>query len=355
MRCTTAYAGMALYDPARHHAHVAQYWMDPGVGCLCYGAWALACLGRPNHAVQRVAQALALAREAGHDFSLAYAVFFAAVVHHLRREAEPAHGHAQALLDLSRDKGFPALQAWATLLLGCALAHDGRASEGSALVRQAHHATHAAGARVSRSASLAELASVCLRAGQTGQGLAAVDEGLAFVVHSDERFYEAELLRVRGELRLQAGAPEAAALDDFRQALAVARQQQGRLWELRAATSLARLHQRQGQPALAISALRELLQVRTEGLQTPTSSRRARCSTARSVRRRERSRSGKGLAPAASAAACAPVASRLPCADSRLSKRHCSRRSKSARRLLPGETSPPSARSAPPASSSGSR
>ncbi len=262
-------AGMALYDPARHHAHVAQYWMDPGVGCLCYGAWALACLGQPDRAVQRVAQALALAREAGHDFSLAYAVFFAAVVHHLRREAEPARGHAQALLDLSRDKGFPALQAWATLLLGCALAHDGRASEGSALVRQAHHATHAAGARVSRSASLAELASVCLRAGQTGQGLAAVDEGLAFVVHSDERFYEAELLRVRGELRLQAGAPEAAALDDFRQALAVARQQQGRLWELRAATSLARLHQRQGQPALAISALRELLQVRTEGLQTP--------------------------------------------------------------------------------------
>lgn len=262
-------AGLALYDPVRHRAHVAHYWMDPGVGCLCYGAWALMCLGQPERAVQRVSQALALARESTHDFSLAYAVFFAAVVHHLRRESEPARVHAQALLDLSRDKGFPVLQAWGTLLLGCALAHEGRAAEGCTLVREAHHATHSAGARVSRSASLAELASVCLHAGQTAPGLAAVDEGLAFVEQSDERFYEAELLRVRGELRLQAGAPEAAALDDFTQALAVARQQQGRLWELRAATSLARLQRRQGRSALALAALREVLQPWTEGLQTP--------------------------------------------------------------------------------------
>lgn len=261
-------AGLALYDPRRHRAHVAHYWMDPGVGCLCYGAWALMFLGQPDRAVQRMARALALAREGAHDFSLAYALHFTAVVHHLRREAEPARVHAQALSELSRDKGFPMLEAWATLLLGCALAHDGRADEADALIRRAQQAMHSAGARVSRSATLAELASVYLRAGQPAPGLAAVDEGLAFVARSDERFYESELLRLRGELRLLAGAAEAAALDDFTQALTVARRQQARLWALRAATSLARLHRGQGRPTLGQGALQEELQACTEGLQT---------------------------------------------------------------------------------------
>lgn len=262
-------AGAALYDPARHRSQVAQYWLDPGVGCLCYGGWALMCLGRPDQAVQRVMQALALARDGAHDFSLAYALHFVAVMHHLRREAEPTRQYAQALLDLSNDKGFAPFLAWGTLLLGCALAHEGRAADGSALIRHGQHATHSAGARVSRSASLAELASVYLRAGQTDAGLQAVDEGLAFTAHSDERFYEAELLRVRGELRLQAGDAQAAALDDFRRALVVAGAQQARLWQLRAATSLARLHQRQGQAALARDTLQGVLQDWSEGLQTP--------------------------------------------------------------------------------------
>lgn len=262
-------AGAALYDPARHRSQVAQYWLDPGVGCLCYGGWALMCLGRPDQAVQRVMQALALARDGAHDFSLAYALHFVAVMHHLRREAEPTRQYAQALLDLSNDKGFAPFLAWGTLLLGCALAHEGRAADGSALIRHGQHATHSAGARVSRSASLAELASVYLRAGQIDAGLQAVDEGLAFTAHSDERFYEAELLRVRGELRLQAGDAQAAALDDFRRALAVAAAQQARLWQLRAATSLARLHRRQGRAALARDTLQGVLQDWCEGLQTP--------------------------------------------------------------------------------------
>lgn len=262
-------AGLALYDPARHRAHVAHYWLDPGVGCLSYGAFALVCMGQPDLAQQRATQALAVARQASHDFSEAYALLFLAVVHHLRREAEQTRLHAQALRDLSSDKGFPALQAWGTLLLGSTLAQGGRAAEGIALIREAEPATRSAGARVAYSASLMELASLYLQAGQPSAGLAVVDEGLAFAERSGERFYEAELLRVRGELRLLQGAQVDCVLDDFTQAMALARQQQARLWQLRAATSLARLQRRQGQPALALAALCDVLQAWNEGLETP--------------------------------------------------------------------------------------
>lgn len=263
-------AGLALYDPVRHRAHVVQYWLDPGVGCLCYGAWAQACTGHPDQALRRAARAVDLARDGGHHFSLAYALHFMALMHQLRREPAGTRLQAQALLDLAQEQGFPVFQAWGTLLLGCALAEDGRAAEGSALIRQGQAATHSAGARVARSASLAVLAAVYQGAGETTAGLATVDEALAFVEQSDERYYEAELHRVRGELLLQRDGDAAAAdaQDAFTRALVIARHQRARTWELRAATSLARLHQHQGEAARGRGMLAAVLGGYTEGLDT---------------------------------------------------------------------------------------
>lgn len=267
-------AGYARYDPVKHHSHVAMYWMDPGVGCLCYGAWALMCLGQPDRSLARVDQAVALARDSGHAFSLAYALHFSAVMHLTRREAAATRRQAQALLDLSQAQGFPVFRAWGSLLLGCALAEEGRAVEGIALIRQGQQATQSAGARVARSGSLAVLASVYEMARETELGLATVDEALAFVAQSAERFYEAELYRVRGELLLhraeggERAALEADALACFERALATAQRQRAQTWALRAATSLARLQLRRGESDAARAALAGVYGGYREGFDT---------------------------------------------------------------------------------------
>ncbi|MCU0919066.1 MAG: AAA family ATPase [Burkholderiaceae bacterium] len=262
-------AGYALYDPDSHHVHVAQYWLDPGVGCLCYGAWARACMGHLDEALDRASQALALARQGGHAFTVAYAMHFLAVVHQTRREPGPTAAHAEALLGLTREKGFPALEAWGKVLLGWACAEGGRPKEAIELIRQAQEMSQSAGARVARSASLAVLAGVYARAGAVDAGLAAVAEGLELANRCDERFYEGELLRLRGELNLQRDPSIAAqAMADLRAAIALSREQQALTWELRGATALARVLEQRGQPDAARDVLGAPLALCAEGRDT---------------------------------------------------------------------------------------
>ena len=267
-------AGWALYDPDRHRSHVAMYWLDPGVGCLCYGAWALMSLGRPDQALARVNQAVDLARAGGHAFSLAYALHFCAVVHQTRREPGPTRERAQALMALAQEQGFPVLVAWGSLMSGCALVEEGQAQEGSVLIREGERAIRSGGARTSRSGALAVLAAGYERAGETDLGLAAVAEALDFVAWTEERFYEAELHRLRGELLLNrvasTGSTDAQgeAQRCFEQALSIARRQQAGTWALRAATSLARLHVMRGELMQARDALGVALSSYTEGFAT---------------------------------------------------------------------------------------
>lgn len=266
-------AGSALYTHDQHHGHLTLYWLDPGVGCLCYGAWALMYLGHAERALARVNQAMQLARDGGHAFSLAYALHFCAVVHQLRREPGPTRERAQELVALAQAQGFPSLHAWGSLMLGCALVEEGSAEQGCRQIEQGERAIRAGGSRGSRSGALAVLAAACVHTGATDTGLSTVAEALDFVAHSGERFYEAELLRLRGELLLQPSAEptngdtpaeprvqaKAQAQACFEQALAVARQQQAGLWSLRAATSLARLHAAGGKFTTAREVLGEWL------------------------------------------------------------------------------------------------
>ncbi len=267
-------AGWALYDPARHRAHIVQYWLDPGVGCLCYGAWALLHLGRADQALQQLHQAIDLAGSGGHAFSQAYALFFCAVVHHTRGEPGPTRERALAFLALAQTHGFQVLAAWATLFLGWAQLEEGQTEQGCQMIREGELATRAGGARVSRSGALAVLAAAYLRTGEIAQGLATVAEALAFVAQSDEHFYAAELHRLRGELLL-ASAPGAAApdrqtqaLDCFAQCLAIADRQGAALWALRGATSQARLLMQRGNPHAGRAALAAALGLVAEGLAT---------------------------------------------------------------------------------------
>src|SRR5712692_6787555 len=107
--------GIALYDPQKHRSHVLLYGRDPGVGCLAYMAWALWFLGYPDQALKKSQEALTLARELSHPFSLALALQWAIRLHQFRREVQTVREQAEAVIALSKEQGFPFGLAWGTL------------------------------------------------------------------------------------------------------------------------------------------------------------------------------------------------------------------------------------------------
>src|SRR5262249_51625488 len=167
--------------------------------------------------------------------------------HHLRREAPLTQARAEAAITMAIDQEFPQQVAIATPLHGWALAATGQGEEGIAQIRHGLAAYRAMGVTMDRLEHLAMLAAASFQVGQTTEGLEALAEALATLDQNDMRLWEAELYRLRGELLLQQTVTQAAtAAACFEQALAVARRQQAKSWELRAAMSLARLWQRQG-------------------------------------------------------------------------------------------------------------
>jgi predicted ATPase/class 3 adenylate cyclase len=262
--------GMRLYDPQRHRAHAALYsGHDPGVCCRQQAAHCLWLLGYPDQAMASMQEALALAQQLAHPMSLTLALFWAAMLHHLRREAPLTQARAEAAMTIATDQGFPQELARATPLRGWALAESGREEEGRAQIQQGLAAYQATGATRDRPYYLTLLAEVSAQVGQTTEGLEALAEALATLDRSGVRWWEAELHRLRGELLLQhAVAQPEEAEACFQQALAIARRQQAKSLELRAAMSLARLWNSQGKRTEAHALLAEVYSWFTEGFDT---------------------------------------------------------------------------------------
>jgi predicted ATPase/class 3 adenylate cyclase len=262
--------GLQLYEPQRHRAHAALYsGHDPGVCCRMFAAPSLWFLGYPNQAVASSQAALALAQQLAHPYSLTNALFWAAVLHHLRREASLTQAHAEAAMTIATDQEFPEQLAWITPLQGWALAASGHGEEGITQIQQGLAAAQALGATVHQPYYpyfLALLAEASAWVGQTTEGLAALAEALA---KSTARWWEAELYRLRGELLLQQTTtqPEEAEVC-FQQALDVARRQQAKSLELRAAMSLSRLWQQQGKRQEAYDLLAPIYGWFMEGFDT---------------------------------------------------------------------------------------
>ncbi len=249
---------LALHDAARQPPFPNV--MDPGIRSLNYLAWSLWHLGFPDQASQRSQQALALARQCTHVPTLAMAVTYAAQLHQLRREVPLAREHAEAVVTLSTEQGLPFWLAWGTILHGWVLSEQGSVRDGIAQMREGLAGYRATGAEMGCTYFLALLADSYLRAGDTAAGLAAIDEAMVMAVRSGERCYEAELHRIKGSLLLGApdgrpGGPASGREDEaehaYRRAIAVARDHGARSFELRAASSLARLWQRHGKAAEA--------------------------------------------------------------------------------------------------------
>jgi DNA-binding winged helix-turn-helix (wHTH) protein/predicted ATPase len=195
--------GIALYDPVRHHSHALLYGQDPGIFCRVLAAWDLCLLGYPDQALKRSQEALVVAQEVIHPFSVAAAQTFFALTHQSRREGHAAQEHAEAAVELSVQHEFPFFLAFGTILRGWALAEQGQMEEGIAQIRQGLAAFRATGAELATVRFSALLAEAWGKVGQPEEGLHVLAQALAVVNKGGECDYEVELYRLKGELTLQ--------------------------------------------------------------------------------------------------------------------------------------------------------
>jgi predicted ATPase/class 3 adenylate cyclase len=263
-------SAITLYDPERHRPLAFRYaGVDAGVRCLSYAASTLNSLGYPDQALKRGNEAVALAQALSHPHSLVYAESFVGWVRLSRGEARASQEGAERMMALSIEHGFTLWLALATNLHGAALTAQGRNEEGIAQIEEGIAATAATGAKMARPGILNLLAGACMRTGRLDNGFAALTEALATADEHEDRMYEAETHRLKGELLLRQDHSNVAEAERcFRTAIEIARRQSARIAELRATTSLARLLANQGRRDEARVMLAEIYGWFTEGFDT---------------------------------------------------------------------------------------
>ena len=263
---------LACYDRQQHRAQIMHFGMDLGVFSRAWMSHTLWHLGYPDQALTRSHEALALAEEHAHPFSQAIALAYAVMLHQFRHEPHTVDEHADTALALCTAHGFAYYWAWGTIIQGWSFVVHGQREAGLEQMRQGLAALRSTDAKRALPYYLALLAEGYGAVGQTDEGLHFLAEAFAEVATTAERRWEAELYRLQGELLLRAKGrrpkaewtPEAC----FRQALAVARQQQAKTLELRAAMSMSRLWQQQGKRDEAIELLAPIYGWFTEGFDT---------------------------------------------------------------------------------------
>jgi len=246
--------------------------VDSGVHCLTFSAHALWLLGYAERALKKVREALALAQGLSHPYSLAWVLNLGALLYNHRREVQVAREWGEAGVALANEHGFPDFfWMYDTITRGWAVAEQGQVAEGIAQVHQGNRGFH-------RPFFLTLMAEACGKAGQIEQGLNTLAEAMDTVDKTGERWYEAELYRIKGELLLvregknqkAKGKNEAVweAETCFSKAIDIARRQSAKSLELRAVTSLSRLCQKQGKIEEARQMLAEIYGWFTEGFDT---------------------------------------------------------------------------------------
>jgi predicted ATPase len=273
--------GIALYDVRHSYLRAFSDGMNPSVICLSYLAWSLWLLGYPDRALNRIYEALTLAHKSSHTYSLAVALHYAAVLRLARREARLAQELAEETIELSSMHGFAQWLVGGRFMRGGALSEQGLVEEGIDQLRQAQAASRAMGKELAQTHIFVRLAEACLQGERVEEGLQLLTEALHIIHESGERYLEAEVYRLKGELLLQQDTrnnkvfvlPQSAlglteAENCFRHALAVACSQQVKSLELRAAMSLSRLWQQQSKHTEAYQLLAKVYAWFTEGFET---------------------------------------------------------------------------------------
>jgi class 3 adenylate cyclase/tetratricopeptide (TPR) repeat protein len=258
---------LALYEPTEHHGLVPVLSYDQGVAAHCYAAWNLWFLGHPDSALARAQEAVALARGLAHPFSLASALFWQTVVHWYRGDPRAQREVAAEVTAVGEAQGFP---LW--LGLGAAFAAVANITNGDlgALAEIMGGLARAAetGNRSGAPGLMLVLADAQRAAGQLADAQSKVAIGLTVAEQTGQPAWDADLHRLGGDLLLATGSAAEEADARYHRALAIAREQGARSFELRAATSLARLWRNQGKRADARDLLAPLYAWFTEGFDT---------------------------------------------------------------------------------------
>jgi class 3 adenylate cyclase/predicted ATPase len=260
---------VSLHRPDEHRDDAFRYGQDIGAAAFAVLSWALWHRGYPDRSARAADRALVLSRELGHAHTLAQALAVAGRTAVFARDVATAHACGNDCVALASEHGLAQWVAFGRILQGWADAQRGEAATGIARIRDGLAAYEATGARSATPFHLALLAEALAFAGKIEKALAALDDALATAAVSGAKGWDAEIHRLRGELTARLPYPDPAkAEDSFRTALAIAREQGTRGYELRAATSLARLWGKQGRRDEARDLLAPLYGWFTEGFDT---------------------------------------------------------------------------------------
>ena len=265
--------GAAIYDPRQHAPLAYIYGQDSGVACLSHGAWALWFLGYPDQARKRIHEALTLAHTLSHPVSKAAVANIASWVYQLLHDRQATWEQAEAAVSLSTEREFDFWRAMGVIGQGWALTEQGLLDKGIARLRTGVTNLRSMGGEVMMPYFMGLLAQAYASAGQIEEGLSTLAESQVALDDSGERWWQAELYRLKGELLLRRSGlqpdNEREVEECFRRALAIAQDQCAKSIELRAAISLSRLWQRHGKHANARHMLMEIYNWFTEGFDTP--------------------------------------------------------------------------------------
>jgi len=259
----------ALYDPAKHRPLATRFGQDVGVSIFVYRALAQWMLGYPETALADADHAIEVARESGHAGTLMYAQFHTSLTNILCAKYAAADAQSNEVIRLADEKGAALWKALATMQKGSVLALSGRASDAIQMITSGTTTYRSTGSRVYLPIFLSHLSRTHAELGQLDDAWRCIGEATTTVETTKERWYEAEINRITGEIALklpQLGPSQAEAY--FERALAVAREQQAKSWELRAAMSMARLWRDQGKPQQARELLGPVYGWFTEGFDT---------------------------------------------------------------------------------------
>ena len=260
---------LALYDPVEHRALATRFGQDTAVAILARRSEALWLLGYPEAALRDADDALRNAREIGQAATLMYALFQSSIPYTHCGNYAVAAAHAQELVALAEEKGSLYWKALGMLNQGCVLALTGRASDATEMLISGMAAKRTTGSTFFLPFDLPHLARAHAELGQFEEAWRCIGEAMTAAETTKETWCEAEIHRTAGEIALMSLEPDAAqAQAHFERAIAIARAQKAKSWELRAATSLARLWRDHGKRQQACDLLAPVYGWFTEGFDT---------------------------------------------------------------------------------------
>ena len=247
---------LALYEPAEHRPLAMRFGQEIRVAILGHRSMALWAFGYAEAALADTEQALRDAREISHAATLMYALYNTSLTHILSGDYAAAKAEADELAALADEKGALLWKAWGMMNQGCALALTGKASDAVHKITSGITAVQSTGATLWMPFRLSHLTRAYAELGEFDDAWRCIDEAMTAMETTKEKWSEAEVHRTAGEIALKLPEPDAVRAEAyFERALTVARQQQAKSWELRAAMSLARLWRDQ----VKVQQARELL------------------------------------------------------------------------------------------------